>query len=120
MPSLLNYFSKITNNIGYTLTSNQDVYGEKYSPIQHLLKKLGWDCITQPEKKLLWLTAPPFDLHVKKKLNDCPVPRRKHFFKDILVVLKMGSGAHFIYFLQRSAGLYTLVLLLRLKAMSVI
>lgn len=32
----------------------------------------------------------------------------------------MGSGAYFIHFLQRSAGLHTLVLLLQLKAMSAI
>lgn len=32
----------------------------------------------------------------------------------------MGSGAHFVYFLQRRAGLYTLVLLLWLKAMPAI
>lgn len=57
---------------------------------------MGWDCITHPEKKLLWLTAPPFDLNLKEKLNDCPVPRRKHLFKDIPVDLKMGSGAYFI------------------------
>lgn len=81
---------------------------------------MGWDDITQPKMKLLWLTAPPFDLNLKEKLNDCPVPKRKHLFKYMPVHLETGSGVYFIYFLQRSAGLHTLVLLLQLKAMSAI
>lgn len=36
------------------------------------------------------------------------------------VHLETGSGVYFIYFLQRSAGLHPLVLLLQLKAMSAI
>lgn len=70
--------------------------------------------------KLLCLTAPPFDLHLKEKLNDCPVLKRKHLFKDVPIDLKIGSGAYFIHFLQRSARLHTLVLLLQLKAMTAI
>lgn len=96
------------------------IYREKYSLIQHLCSNIWGGIALHSPKWNFCLTAPPFDLHLKEKLNDCPLPTRKHFFKDIPIDLKMGSGAYFIHFLQRSAGLHTLVLLLQLKAMSAI
>lgn len=59
--------------------------------------KKNWDKVAlHSQEKLLWLTAPPYDLNLNGKLNDCPVHRRKHLLKDIPLYLKIGLGAYFI------------------------
>lgn len=67
-------------------------------------------------KKLLWLTAPPYDLNLNGKLNDCPVHRGKHL--DISLDLKMGIGAYFILSYREVQGCS--VLLFWLKTMPAI
>lgn len=70
--------------------------GENIVQSNTIVKKIGMGLHYTARKKLLWLTAPPYDLNLNGKLNDCPVPRRKHLLKDIPLDLKMGSGAYFI------------------------
>lgn len=70
--------------------------GENIVQSSTIVKKIGMGLHYTARKKLLWLTAPPYDLNLKGKLNDCPVCRRKHLLKDIPLYLKMGSGGYLI------------------------
>lgn len=70
--------------------------GENLVQSNTIVKKNGMELHYTARKKLLWLTAPPYDLNLNGKLNDCPVCRRKHLLKGIPLDLKIGSGAYFI------------------------
>lgn len=97
--------------------SSQDVCGVNIVQSNTIVKKIGMGLHYTARKKLLWLTAPPYDLNLNGKLNYCPVPKRKQIYSSRP---KNGISSLLYSFLQRNAGLYSSLLLFWLKTMSAI